>query len=162
MILGLLTTRARKNHTSTGPVARTRWRIYITSGNGNVNVSIEEAFFRLTSGGANLAAGGTPSADSFYNSSYGPQYAFDNNTSRRWAALGTNPFPHWLAIQLTAASIINFVTIRIGADTGQDGSDAPKDFKIQSSTDGIAWTDEWSVSGQTGWTPGSSRTFARP
>lgn len=44
---------------------------------------------------------------------------------------------------------------------------ALKDFTIQSSTDSTTgldgtWTDEWSVTGQTGWIVGATRTFTRP
>lgn len=141
---------------------RTRWRIYITDVDGGTAVSINEIEFRATAGGSDLCNGGTPSSSSTFDSNRSHTYAFDNNTS-----VGTNfwgsatGLPQWIRYDLPVANRINQVMIQARND-GNTFGQSPKNFEIQSSTNGTAWDTEWTVTGSTGWAAGETRTFTRP
>jgi hypothetical protein len=118
-----------------------------------------------SSGGANLATGGTAFASTQFNSSFAAQYAFDNNMATRWAALGSSALPYILGYKLPSAATINQLVITSANQSG--GADAPNTFILQSSADSTTgldgtWDDEWTVSGQTGWPIQGARTFNRP
>lgn len=134
------------------------WRLYITAGNGNNNTSIWEMRIRGSAGSANLAVGGSAFANTSYSATFAAEKAFDSNLGTRWAAQGSNPFPHIIGYELPSAAVVE--QIELVAESG--GGDAPRDFIVQSSSDGIAWGDEWSVTGQTGWSNSETRVFNRP
>jgi hypothetical protein len=141
--------------------ARVRWRLLISAGNGDVNISIADVILSSSAAGFNLSAGGAPTASSTYSSGFVAAYALDGVATTRWAAKGTDPLPYWLRVDLLAARVINRVTIKAGDNTNP-ATNAPKDFKIQSSADGVVWDDEWTVSAQTAWPAGGVRNFDRP
>jgi hypothetical protein len=141
---------------------RTRWRIYITDVDGGAAVSINEIEFRATSGGADLCSGGTASASSEFDVDRSVGYAFDNITgvtSNFWGS--ADGMPQWVRYDLANAAIVNEVTIHARND-GNTFGQSPKNFEIQSSTNGTAWDTEWTVTGSTGWAAGETRTFTRP
>lgn len=134
------------------------WRLSISAGNGNNNTTIWEMRIRASAGSSNLAVGGTPFANTEYSGTFAASKAFDSNLGTRWAAEGSNPFPHIIGYELPAAAVVE--QIELVSEFG--GGDAPRDFVVQSSADGISWTDEWTVTGQTGWTNSQTRVFNRP
>ena len=135
------------------------WRLHVTAHNGNANVSVTELRFLDPISGAVIPVSTTTAfASSEYHSGYAAAYAFDNNFGTRWAAYGPgDPVPVFVGNVLPGPYAISAFTI-IGAGP----TDGPKDFSIQSSDDGITWTDEWFVADQTSWTSNQSRTFIRP
>lgn len=140
---------------------RSSWRLLISAGNGNPNISIAELILSPSSAGFDLSASGVASASSTYSTSYLPGYALDRNSATRWAAKGTDALPYWLRVDLASSAVINQVVIRAASDGGPF-TDQPRDFIIQSSSDGSTWDDEWAVSAATGWSAGEVRTFVRP
>lgn len=134
------------------------WRLNITANNGNANTSIAELRMRDSSG-INVATGGTAFANTEYSSGFVAGYAFDGNAGTRWAANGTHPLPHQIGYIMAAAEDVVAVEIVSSAVIDADG---PRDFSVQSSDDGVSWTDEWSVTGATGWGANEQRTFPRP
>lgn len=136
------------------------WRIAVTAGNGDSNTSVWEIRLKADATGANLAVAGSAFTNSEYpyGGLFAAEKAFDNDTTSRWAADGSNPLPHIIGYVLPTAQVVNTIEI-----VGEFGSgSAPRDFVVQSSVDGSAWSDEWSVAGQTGWSVKQTRVFNRP
>lgn len=144
------------------------WRINVTSPDGSPQVSITEAEMALTAGGANLLfptmrLWGSPSLESF---GWFMQYAVDGNKITNGTASGPNGWNSY-------PSSTGYIAFALGADTAvaevriwprSDSTlgEAPKDFTIESSPDGRVWTVEKTVTGSTGWTLGTPRTFSIP
>lgn len=138
------------------PVSATRWRIYITAGNGNDNTSIQTIFFLNADGKAISTSGATVSASS--NITNYPAAAAVNNVwgtggavsaaNVRWAANGgTNPpgAGQYLEVQFTSAKEVCAVWMMPHAST-----DAPADYSWQY-YDGSTWQTVYSTTGDT-WT----------
>lgn len=139
----------------------TRWRVLFLASNSSPNyASLQEMEFRATIGGASLCVGGAASASSSYVG-YPPSKAFDGDTTTPgvtyWAADGVEATP-WLEYEFATGSPVNQLMICAAVSSP---AAAPKDFKVQS-YDGSGWVDEWSVTGSTGWSGGTIRTFNRP
>ena len=134
------------------------WRLKITAGNGNNNTTIWTMKMRGAYGGADLATGGSAFANSEYSAGYLAALAFDGNGATRWAAQGTDPFPHIIGYYFPAPVYLN--QIELVSDTGS--GDAPSAFTVESSHDGVTWSTEWAVAGQTGWANQQTRIFNRP
>jgi hypothetical protein len=141
-----------------GGISTSHWRLLITSSDGGSVISAAEVQFRAAAGGASLCVGGTASASSVYWAGTEADKAFDENNSTLWAA--ATSVNQWIAYALTAASAVNQVMIRSRQDAAANQS--PRDFKVQSSANGTTWTDEWTVSGSTGWGLGETRLYTRP
>lgn len=109
---------------------------------GQVNVSSNDAIPTMTS---NTAPSGIASADSNWSSDYQAWRAMnDTNADPCWHS-GPSAFPHWLQYQFASGKIITSysITTRITASfTG------PKDWKLQGSTNGTAWVDLDTQTGQ--------------
>jgi parallel beta-helix repeat protein len=98
---------------------------------------------------------GTVSASSYYNATFLPWKAFDDNNTTAWVNLsGTTG---WLQYQFTAAKVIQKYTI-----TPLTGymTRAPKNFTLQGSNNGTDWTTLDTQTNQTGWSEIRSFTFA--
>ena len=82
-------------------------------------------------------------ASSQYNDSHAAYYAFDRNSSSKWASNTSNE--SWLQIKLPEAVIATAfkITSRSDGYTNQ----TPRDFKFQGSNDGEVWTDILNVVG---------------
>lgn len=143
-------------------MAHTYWRIYITANDGNTSgqkMAIMEVEMRSTWGGADQCTGGTPSASS-QSAGFEASKAFDDNTStNQWICNSSDGSGPWW-IRYEFASSIDIVEIVIWPPTTLNR--APKDFDFQYSDDGSSWTTLFSVTGQTGWSAGVSRTFGLP
>lgn len=148
---------------SSGSTSTRYWRIHITATDTNQTAtSLGELQFRATVGGASLCTGGTASSSSDFDTSHAAAKAFDGTSSTIWSSV-VGGVPAWLEYAMATASVVNQVVIAARDDTTSTFGQTPKDFTVQSSTDGgTTWNDEWSVTGQTGWTIGEIRTFNRP
>lgn len=104
-------------------------------------------------------AGGTPIRSSAWNGAFEAGNAFDGikTSGNPWSPTGASPF--WIGYQHDVAHVL--AAVAFTSRTPNYG-DAPAAFDVQSSDDGVSWTDEWSVSGQTGWGAAETRTFPRP
>lgn len=136
------------------------WRINIAASNGDVNFSIAEVGLFETGSATNLASSAGASATSTYSSGYLASYAADGSSASRWAANGAESPPFGLAFNVGSMKKVTKVTIQ--APNNSPPTNSPKDFTIQASDDGGVWIDQWSVSGQTGWSVSEIRTFNRP
>lgn len=138
------------------------WRINVTHtfGSGGADApSMSEVAFKSNLVSENLAVGGVASASSEYATAYRAAMAFDGNLSTFWSANRTTAA--WLAYDFIDKVKVNVVEIRSRGD-GSSLSQAPRNFIIQSSADGLLWNDEWAVTDEPPWGAGETRTFNRP
>jgi len=134
------------------------WRVYVTAAAGGYGSMVELEFLDALGVRCDLTDG-TPIQSSNYPG-YEAYRAFDGVTSGDscWAANNSSP-PMWLGYRHAAAVVVD--SVRITARTA-NVTQSPNSFIVQSSDDGVSWTDEWSVSGATGWSANEQRTFNRP
>jgi hypothetical protein len=146
-----------------GPTARAYWMVVVdriqTAGG---NARIGELQLRATSGGSNIATGGTPifidqASSSGDNSAAA---AFDGNSATAWASSGAT-LPSGVGYQLSSASVVNEIVITARNDSFGPGG-APIVLRVLSSADGVNCALEWSCLSPATWTAGLSRTFTRP
>lgn len=134
------------------------WRVYVTAAAGGYGSMVELEFLDGLGVRCDLTSG-APIQSSNY-SGFEAYRAFDGVVSgdSYWAANSSTP-PMWLGYQHAAAVAVNSarITARSAAPV-----QSPNDFIVQSSDDGVTWTDEWSVTGSTGWGANEQRTFTRP
>ncbi|MCH8617171.1 discoidin domain-containing protein [Sphingomonas sp. SM33] len=78
---------------------------------------------------------------------------FDNNTGTAWTASAVAP--QAITIELPQAKACAQMTLRAAGTVGQ----TPSDFTIDGSKDRSSWTNEITVTGQTGWSSGETKTF---
>lgn len=131
------------------------WRINFTGSVGGASLTLFDVEFRTTFGGSDVTdgAGGTASA-SASSAGTGPANLFDSSPTNRWARSSTSA---WIQYDFGAANtkdIIEF-TMACGADVTQ----APKDFTLQYSDDGTAFTTVGTFANIINWQPGQRRTF---
>jgi len=86
----------------------------------------------------NLSGFKTTEASSFV-SGQDPKYAVDNTTATKWCA--TNPGDKWLKIDLGSEVSINRWLVMHATAGGEDTVLNTRDFKLQSSLDGVNWQD---------------------
>lgn len=144
------------------------WRIRVVANAGGAvpgpsasgTVVITECTWASTTGGAQIATGGTASSPNGGT----PSNAFDGSTSTSWQSLGFNAAAQGQGASLVydwgPGNAVEPVQIRIYF-SGLT-SLAPRDFYIECSDDGTYWFYRHYVSGQTGWTNGSTRSFTIP
>lgn len=136
------------------------WRLFLMNP-GDTAVSVAEAQFRATPGGADQATGGTASASSTF-SGFPASNAFDNDTGTLWnnSASGANRRWAWLRYQFAAPVEVAEVALTMR----NDGfiATAPQHFAVQYSDDGTVWTTAWMVLGETGWSLGETRVYTDP
>lgn len=104
-------------------------------------------------------AGGAPIRSSAWNGTFEAGNAFDGikTSGNPWSPTGTPPF--WIGYRHDVAHVL--AAVAFTSRTPNYG-DYPASFDVQSSDDGVTWTTEWSVTGQTGWGAAETRTFPRP
>jgi hypothetical protein len=134
------------------------WRVYVTAAAGGYGSMTELEFLDDLGARCDLA-GGTPIKSSEL-SGHEAYRAFDGVVSgdSPWASSNGTP-PMWLGYKHAAAVVVD--SVRITARS-TNVTQSPNNFTVQSSDDGVSWTDEWSVTGSTGWGANEQRTFPRP
>jgi beta-xylosidase len=89
-------------------------------------------FNKTTSAYPDLAFGKPVIASSYYNNSFHPQYAVDNNNATLWRPQTVNP--EWLQIDLEAVKHVEQI------ETQWEYGTAYYCYTIETSTDGVSWT----------------------
>ena len=156
----------------TGGVAETRrryWRISVTETVGageRVGVS-ELRFLRHPAASRAAPTGGTP-----FSSGYSilldrtADKAFDNDPATMWMPDPTSPYDPGAALGYDygagAAFDIQAVAITIQPDGVWGVANAPKNFDVQFSDDGVTWTTKWAVTGAPWTTVGQTLVFSNP
>jgi hypothetical protein len=140
--------------------AHRHWRLYVTANGGSPYTSILELELLESVGGPDVT---TPGMLATASSNYGaqvPAFAIEDtplDASKYWESGGTSP-PVWLAVDLGAgnAKDIRGLTLRASVWVNE----TPKDFALQWSDDGLAWTTVQSWAGEVGWSSGEFRAFS--
>jgi F5/8 type C domain len=98
----------------------------------------------------NLALNKPATADSSCNANEGPAKAvngaWNGGTSNKWCSLGSSK---WLQVDLGSSQTIQRFVVRHAGDGGENSAWNTRDFTIQVSNNGSAWTTVVSVSGNT-------------
>jgi hypothetical protein len=140
------------------------WRVRSSADNGSGVTAFGEIEFRASTGGADQSASGYSSTGFPFSGTdplgndYTADKAFNNNGGTTFWA-GSTPCEVGFAFA-TAVSVAE-----VAITTRSDGftSDAPKDFTIDYSDDyGDNWTTARTVTGETGWSAGETRTYSVP
>lgn len=135
---------------ASGNIAR-YWRVNVTAANNHCSIS--ELQLSKTIGSPNLCVGGSPISGGDYNG-YPKSNAFDDVLGEpSWAAADNQS--GWLGYDFVTPVAIT--EARICPRTGN--SQSPRDFTIQKSDDGIAWTTVATYTNQVSWVNGVYRTF---
>lgn len=137
------------------------WRINILASSSASYAAVGELQLRATVGGADLTdtAGGTPMSGSDYSVFYVASKAFDGDVATSWRNKTNEPLG-WLGYQFP--SPVEVLEVALSNGSNLSTAYTPKDFYIEASDDGVTWYIFASVTGQTGWTSGETRTFAVP
>ena len=140
------------------------WRLLFTANNGGSAVAATEIEMLALPDTVSKTVGGVARNSSRWDSSHNVNELFDgvlNNNSNAWASKSGAAMPQWVSYEfLSGKQIINAVAIHARNNT--DSSQAPRDFAVQYSEDGVNWTTAWTVSGQTGWGSYERRQFNAP
>lgn len=157
------------------PTAHRYWRIKITANDGSaLYFGFTEVELRGSVGGADLTvpqiAGGAATSEREINPSNAAWRAVDESLTSGW--LGGMPAggignTGWWQYDFGNASHTGSPTADVKQVLIRGSYNAPtaspKDFQVQWSDNGAAWTTALTVTGQTGWTGASdARTFNLP
>ena len=136
------------------------FRLYVDASNGGGYTELAELEF-LNSSGVDIMNTQAPIAVTESHKYAGVNSglaAIDNDASTRWAATGNTN--HWIRLDFaTAITIHSLGIVSLGSGMGAYPTRAIKDFRLQVSADGNAWTDVKVWTDQTAWTAGQKRTF---
>lgn len=133
-------------------MAHLYWRLLIQGNAGGAAVSIEELQM-FDASGTSLCTGGTASASSTFSPTYAASMAFDANFTTFWnnnSIVPTVGSPEWLQYQF--ASAVDVASFRIVCRENTP-TQAPKNFILQYSDTGSAWTSATSAFNPTWVTP---------
>lgn len=152
------------------PSAHRYWRINVSANSGSTQYTgFTEIEFRGSVGGPDLipvqSSNGPASASTRVNDSNAAWMAADNRMTHGW--LSNTSAASWWRYDFghplnTGPTVANVRQVAIyGSYNAPNAS--PKDFTIEWSDDGVAWTVALAVTGQTGWTGASDvRVFDIP
>jgi hypothetical protein len=152
-----------------GAVSARYWRIYITDNNGDAFVGLSKIEMRESAGGPNVCAALSESAFEASTSGADASNAFNDNVDdplvNDWyTSPGADPLPVWVRVDFGAGNskAVQEVLLRSRNSGTSDwgGDQAPKDFAIQYSDNGVDFTPLFSVTNSTDWNSGESRVFS--
>jgi hypothetical protein len=154
---------ARRADDGTDAGAHRYWRIRITASGNGADTGMAECELRTSAGGSDVTGSGTTIFSTQLNtSSFAAANAFDNNTSTNWCSNGFGTSGgEWIGYDFGAGNTFNIKEVAFSCRSDFT-PDAPKDFTIEFSDDNSTWFSSWSVTGQTGWSAGVTRTFTKP
>ncbi|MFD0662601.1 discoidin domain-containing protein [Thermocatellispora tengchongensis] len=124
-------------------IRRTGTALAVLAGLLAVPVAGVPAHARAECGAANAALGRPATASSAEGAAFSAGNAFDGNTGTRWSSAFSDP--QWIQVDLGSVKEICAVELSWEAAYGRD-------FTIQASADGAAWTTLKTVTGATGGT----------
>jgi len=134
------------------------WRIYIATTYANIHAGLSEIEMRGAAAGPDLTGSGTAISIGDYSGSFLNSNAFDDNTSSDWVSPNGAGDGSWIGYDFGSDVEILEVDILPRSSATTQG---PKDFAVQSSSDGISWTGLKGYTATT-WGSGVSQTFTVP
>lgn len=108
-------------------------RVHMVNSAGGGFVSFAEIALRSTVGGANMLAGGVATASSSYDGTVTPDKALDGSLATVWSS--ASGLPQWW--QYALPSPVDFVELSITARGGGFYTQAPTEFYVLASDDGV-------------------------
>jgi hypothetical protein len=150
----------------TAPGAHRYWRLYITAPDGSASfMGLTELALRKGDGSSIGAYVSTsnPVYSTFVNASNDFARAFDGNIVDSGWLSATAASPQYVGMDVESSVGAPFSPVEVryfdiyGSHNAPDAS--PKDFELQYSDDGVAWSTALAVTGETGWTANELRTF---
>lgn len=118
--------------------AFSRYRLYITKTAGGSNYASLYSFGLYEDAdhsGVDLCLGSTASASSAYASNTVAQNAIDGSATSYWESSGAN-LPQWISVDLGTPKQVRSMYLHAAPYSGEQ----PRDFLLQGSDDGAAWT----------------------
>lgn len=104
--------------------------------------------------------GGTASASSQFSSGYAPARAFDRSLTTDWSTQVNQVPGSWIQWDFGAGNEQTIESVKIrSSNSGASALEAPKDFHIQNSDDGVTWANQLDVLGEPTWTSAEERTY---
>lgn len=134
------------------------YRLLVTANNGDTYLGICEIELYESIGGAPVPSTGvwaTASADDNTNLA---RYAFNGNPANNWRVTFAGG-PQWVQQYFPSSLVVPQYGVKNWNTSTGAATRAPKDWKLQRSTDGVTWNDLHTVTGQTGWAQGELRKF---
>lgn len=135
------------------------WRVYVVTVQAtSTAVGAAEVQFRIVSGGASVATGGTALAS---QTTQPAANAFDGNTATDWSTVSAAP--QWIGYDFGSGvtkDIIEFTWTSRNSSTYNDYN--PKECQLEWSDDGVTWYPSYPAVGIPVWTPTLTRTFTQP
>lgn len=129
------------------------WRINITAEQNSSYCTIGEIYFYDITG-ADLTVGGTASSSPAYQGVYVAANAFDKSVTTKW--IGAPPDPHFIAYDF--GKVVAARSVKIVYPSGYSTtSEAPKNYTIECSQDGVNWAVVATVTNDAPWSYGESR-----
>jgi len=151
---------ASASGSSPAPIAFRYWRLYLLNNNGDTNfMCVAEVELRLTVGGADVTTSSTPvTGSSFYDATYPPSNVVDGglNLAGSWISAVGQTTNQWLRLDLATSKAVK--QVQISAET-TNPTRAPKDIRIEGSSDGVNFTTVGTFLGNTNWGATPNRTF---
>lgn len=139
------------------------WRMYITDNNGGSLTAVPELGFFDMEGDeidtfTNRAS--AASASSVANVGNVAANAFDDNTTAAWTSGIGVALPHWLKYDFGSTVTVGMVRVMGNHAAGSQPTYAPKDFRIQCSSDNATWINVGAaILNQTTWAGAETRDF---
>ena len=147
-------------------LAKRHWRIYVTDTNwtgssgGDAVALVEVTWVDFNGVPVPKPGSVVVTEDSAFTSSFNGAKAYDNDLGTLWSGSGP-AIPGWIAFDFGASDAFDMQQVTMTARTGTSAAQAPRDFDIQYSDDGITWQTHWSVAGIV-WASGEQKTFNKP
>ncbi|MBB6559582.1 hypothetical protein HNP48_002249 [Acidovorax soli] len=121
-----------------------KYRLWITKtssgGFGYTTINEFGLYEAADHSGPNLCTGAVATAHSFYSTGTEGPKAIDGNPSTFWES-GSAAEPKWLRVDLPAAKSVRCLYLASTQYTGE----IPRDFVLQGSNDGTAWSDIFKI-----------------
>lgn len=134
------------------------YRLLVTANNGDSFLGVCEVELYASIGGAAIASPTVEGDHSGYDGSNPGRNAWNGNSANNWRVTFAGG-PQWVSQIFPSSLIVAQYGVRNWNTSVGYGSRAPKDWKLQRSTDGITWSDLHTVTGETGWSQGELRKF---
>ena len=135
------------------------WRLFIAANNGDAYYSIGELELRAQPGGADLTTPSTPTTESsLYSPGYSGSRVVDNG-SQYWISDGY-PNAQSLEFDLVNPTVVREIAIYPNPQAGNYQTRAPRDFRIEASTDKQSWTVIKQYQGVTTWNYETWKVFS--
>lgn len=140
------------------------WRINIRTNTSGSYPTISEVVLASAAGGPSLTTGGTAIASSEYSAGgefFPAVNACDGNPNTCWGSANGGSLPAWWGYDLGAghAALVREVRLTARPEGGIATNQAPGDWDLQWSEDGVNWTTKQSYT-SAAWTAGGTQAFA--